>query len=145
MSVAASRGGGRGGMLARPVRQRVNRPWRPAPALALALALVGASAGAQPSPAPVEPDPALGRPTRPLSEALRVGGGRCWNGPSLVAAVRAWLKRDEVDARLAIDVRHLAGPPERVVFVVKRGAEPASERVFRDRPFAERMRRENGL
>ncbi|HEU4535200.1 MAG TPA: hypothetical protein VFS00_13825, partial [Polyangiaceae bacterium] len=86
---------------------------------------------AQPaSPSPDAPAPEVG--TRPLAEALRVVGGRCWTSESLVAAVRAWLKRDEVDERLAIEVRHLRGPPERVIFVVRRPGARASERAFSD-------------
>lgn len=132
-------------MLVRLVRERAACPFRPGPALALALALVLALAGlaadarAQTAPAPSVEAEGAELPTRPLAESLRVVGGRCWDGPSLVAAVREWLKRDEVDARLAIEVRHLVGPPERVVFVVKRSGKRASERVFRDmrRPCAD--------
>jgi hypothetical protein len=128
-------------MLVRLVRERAACPFRLGPALALLLALAGFAVDARAQPAPASPAEAEGGelPTRPLAESLRVVGGRCWDGPSLVAAVREWLKRDEVDARLAIEVRHLVGPPERVVFVVKRGGKRASERVFRDmrRPCAD--------
>ncbi len=133
-------------MLARLVPERAAYPWRPGLPLALALLCVAPSARAQALPSPAAPVPARPAPaaptppdpsgpeasTRPLAEALRVVGGRCWNVSSLIAAVRAWLKRDEVDEQLAIEVRHLRGPPERVVFVVRRAGARASERVFSD-------------
>lgn len=133
-------------MLACLVPERAARFWRPGLLLVCALALAWARpAQAQPTapganaptPGAIAHAPGAGSPaseasTRPLAEALRVVGGRCWDAPSLVAAVRAWLKRDEVDERLAIEVRHLRGPPERVVFVVRRGGARASERVFSD-------------
>lgn len=94
--------------------------------------MISVTSGARAQQAPAAEARGAELATRPLGEALRIVGGRCWDTPSLIAAVRAWLKRDEVDARLAIEVRHLPGPPERVSFVVRRAGVRASERVFRD-------------
>ena len=74
---------------------------------------------------------------RPLRDAIRIeGDSTCLDAEALAGAVARWLKRDEIDARVAVAVAAQEQPARALSFTLSRDGQVIAVRVFDPPPAA---------